>query len=178
MMKHLLSYKRFEALAISLTEDPEDKSAKEEINKTETYLKDYNAIKGEIDSAFASMKDNLLLNKKLEEISKRHQGNTLIDEYIRVAGLQKKVKDAEEELASYSDEKFSSQEELKGLNKSDSDPASIQAKQKTINDITKKQSQKKTDIDLLKREVLDAEKKMKEQMQRMKKDSADNMANL
>ena len=178
MMKHLLCYKRFEALSISLTEDPEDKAAKEEINKTETYLKDYNAIKSEIDSAFASLKDNLLLNKKLEEIAKKHQGNPLIDEYIRVAGLQRKVKDAEEELASYSNDKFSSQEELKDLNKSEADAASIQAKQKTINDISKKQTQKKTDIDLMKREVIDAEKKMKDQMAKLKKDSADNMANL
>jgi len=177
-MKHILSYRRFEALAISLTEDPEDKVAKEEINKTEKYLKDYNAIKGEIDSAFASLKDNLLLNKKIEEISKKHQGNPLIDEYIRVAGLQRRVKVAEEELASYSNDKFSSQEELKDLNKSEADAASIQAKQKMINDITKKQSEKKTDIDMLKRDVIDAEKKMKDQMERLKKDSADNMANL
>lgn len=177
-MRYLLDYKRFEALAISLTEDPEDKAAKEEINKTEKYLKDYNAIKGEIDSAFSTLKDNESLNAKITEITKKHEGNPLIDEYIRVAGLQKKVKTAEEELASYSDEKFGADEELKGLSKSDADPASIQAKQKTINEIVKKQSQKKTDIELLKREVLDAEKKMKEQMEKMKKDSADNMANL
>lgn len=177
-MKYLIGFRKFEALAISLTEDPEDKAAKEEINKTETYLKDYNAIKGEIDSAFASMKDNLLLNKKLEEISKKHQGNPLIDEYIRVAGLQRKVKSAEEEMAGYSNDKFGAQEELKDLNKSEADASSIQAKQKMINDITKKQAQKKTDIDLMKREVIDAEKKMKEQMDKLKKDSADNMANL
>lgn len=177
-MKYLIGFRKFEALAISLTEDPEDKAAKEEINKTETYLKDYNAIKGEIDSAFASLKDNLLLNKKIEEISKKHQGNPLIDEYIRVASLQRKVQVAEEELASYSNDKFSSQEELKDLNKSEADATSIQAKQKMINDITKKQSEKKTDIDLLKREVIDAEKKMKDQMAKLKKDSADNMANL
>lgn len=177
-MKHILSYKSFEALTISLTEDPEDKAAKEEINKIEKNLKDYNSIRGEIDSAFATIKDNAALNTKLSEITKKYPGNPIIDEYIRVAGMQKKVKSAEEELASYSDEKFGAEEELKGLSKSEADPASIQAKQKTINDIVKKQSQKKTDIDLLKREVLDAEKKMKEQMERMKKDSSDNMANL
>ena len=178
MMKHLLCYRRFEALMISSTDDPEDKAAKEEINKTEKYLKDYSAIKAEIDSAFMNIKDNEGLNAKMSEISKKHEGNPLIDEYIRVAGLQKKAKDAQEELSSYTDDGFKAKEELKDLGKSGSDPATIQAKQKMINDIEKKQAEKKMDIEAFKKEVLDAEKKMKEQMEKMKKDSADNMANL
>lgn len=177
-MKYLLNYRKFETLTVSVTEDPEDKAAKEEINKTEKHLKDFNAIKAAIDAAFSTLKDNASLNAKIAEISKKSEGNPLIDEYIRVSGLQKKVKVAEEELASYSDDMFDAKEELNGLTKSEGDPASIQAKQKTLNDITKKQAEKKLDIDLLKREVIDAEKKMKEQMDRMKKDSADNMANL
>lgn len=175
-MKYLLDYKRFEALAISSTEDPEDKAAKEEINKTEKYLKEYNAIKAEIDAAFLNIKDNESLNGKMDEISKKHEGNPLIDEYIRVASLQKKVKDTQKDLSSYLDEKFRAQEELKELG--ESDPETIQAKQKMINDIVKKHADRKLDLDVLKKEVLDAEKKMKEQMEKMKKDSADNMANL
>jgi hypothetical protein len=178
MMKYLKSFNKFEALTISLTDDPEDKVAKEEINKTEKYLKDYSVVRAEIDNAFLSIKDNENLNAKISEISKKNAGNPLIDEYVKVSALQRRVKDAQEELSSYSDEIFRAKEEAKELARSKSDAATIQAKTKMVTDIEKKQAEKKTDIDILKKEVLDAEKKMKDQMEKMKKDSADNMANL
>ena len=40
-MKHILSYRRFEALAISMTEDPEDKAAKEEMARATVGLFTY-----------------------------------------------------------------------------------------------------------------------------------------
>ena len=177
-MKHLLRFEAFEALAISLTEDPEDKIAKEEINKTEKYLKDYGVIKQEIDNAFLNLKDNEDINAKIAEISKKNAGNPLIDEYVRVASLQKRTKDMQEELSSYSDEIFRAKEEMKDLQRQKSDAATIQAKQKAIADIEKSKGKKNSDIELLKKEVIDAERKMKEQMDKMKKDSADTMANL
>jgi hypothetical protein len=175
-MRYLLSYRKFEALQISPTDDPEDNAAKEEINEIEKHLKEFSAIKAEIDQIFASSENNEEINSKIEEITDKNKGNPLIDEYIRVTGLQKKVLNSQQEFAKYSDDLFSASEELKELSKSKADSASILAKTKTIAEIKKAQAAKKTELENLKKEVLKAEKDMKQQMADMKKDSEDNMS--
>lgn len=177
-MRHILSYRRFEALDISPTDEPEDMVAKQQVNDLEKDMKEYPAVKAEIDNAFATIKDRENLNAAISAISKKHTGNPLIDEYVRVASLLDKAKKAQEDMAEYGDDEFAAKEEMKDLASSGSDPSTIQAKQKTIQEITKKKEDKKIEIDDLKRQALKAEKQMKEQFDKLKKDSARNIANL
>ena len=173
-----MSYRRFESLMISATDEPEDMVAKQQVNELEKDMKEYPAVKAEIDKAFLTIKDRENLNAAISAISKKHTGNPLIDEYVRVASLLDKAKKAQEEMAEYGDDEFAAKEEMKDLASSGSDPSTIQAKQKTIQEITKKKEDKKIEIDDLKRQALKAEKQMKEQFDKLKKDSARNIANL
>lgn len=173
-----MSYRRFESLMISATDEPEDMVAKQQVNELEKDMKEYPAVKAEIDKAFLTIKDRENLNAAISAISKKHAGNPLIDEYVRVASLLDKAKKAQEDMAEYGDDEFAAKEEMKDLASSGSDPSTIQAKQKTIQEITKKKEDKKIEIDDLKRQALKAEKQMKEQFDKLKKDSARNIANL
>ena len=173
-----MSYRRFESLMISATDEPEDMVAKQQVNELEKDMKEYPAVKAEIDKAFLTIKDRENLNAAISAISKKHAGNPLIDEYVRVASLLDKAKKAQEELAEYGNEEFAAKEEMKDLASDGSDPATIQAKQKTVQDIAKKKEDKKKEIDDLKKKALNAEKQMKEQLDKLKKDSARNIANL
>ncbi len=173
-----MSYRRFESLMISATDEPEDMVAKQQVNELEKDMKEYPAVKAEIDKAFLTIKDRENLNAAISAISKKHAGNPLIDEYVRVASLLDKAKKAQEDMAEYGDDEFAAKEEMKDLASSGSDPSTIQAKQKTVQDIAKKKEDKKKEIDDLKRQALNAEKQMKEQLDKLKKDSARNIANL
>ena len=176
-MRHLLNYRRFEAFEISPTDEPEEMVAKKEINSLEKQLKEYPTVKAEIDNAFLSIKDRVKLNTKISEISKKYPG-TLIDEYVRVASLLDKVKKTQEEISKYSDDVLKAKEELKDLTKSGADTGTLQAKQQTIKDIEKRSEEKKLEINTLHKQVMDAEKQMKEQLDKIKKDSVRNIDNL
>ena len=57
-----------------MTDEPDVKLAKEETNNLEDALKDFPAIKAELDKAFMEIKsdkDNELLNKRIDEIKKK-----------------------------------------------------------------------------------------------------------
>ena len=101
-----MSYRRFESLMISATDEPEDMVAKQQVNELEKDMKEYPAVKAEIDNAFATIKDRENLNAAISAISKKHTGNPLIDEYVRVASLLDKAKKAQEEMAEYGDDEF------------------------------------------------------------------------
>lgn len=175
-MRYLLSYRKFEALQISPTDDPEDNAAKEEINEIEKHLKEFSAIKAEIDQIFASSENNEEINDKISKTTDKSKGNPLIDEYIRVASLTKKASDIQIEMSKYTDDIFNAEEEMKELTAAKADATTIEAKRKTISEMKKAQAGKKFEIENLKKEATIAEKKMKQQMQEMKKDSQDNMA--
>jgi len=177
-MRHILRFKQFESLEVSPTDDPEDKAAKEQVNDIEKHLKEYSTIKSEIDQAFANIKGNEELNDKIEEISGKHKGNPLIDEYIRVAALQKKVLATQEELAKYTDDIFIASEELKELSRSKADSASIAEKTKTIANMKKAYAAKNSEIASFRKQAAEAEKNMKKKMAELKKDSTDNMSSV
>jgi DNA repair exonuclease SbcCD ATPase subunit len=176
-MKYLKKFKYFEAFTVSPTDEPTQKLAKEEINSLEKQLKDFNNIKNEIDTIFSSEEENDEINDKIEEVRDKYQNNQLIDEYVKVANISKKLKDLEKEIADYDKESFEKKEELKEATKG-GDPSTIQSKQQIVTEISKKITEKQKEIDLIKKEATVAEQCMKEQMDRIKKDSQRNMANL
>ena len=87
-MKYLKNFKRFENVEAEITDEPDVKLAKEYTNNLEKALKDFPALKVEIDKAFMEndkgatnegedeSSDNEMINKKIEEIKKNYSSDS------------------------------------------------------------------------------------------------------
>lgn len=175
-MKYLRRFGAFEALETSATDEPEKKLAKEQVNAAEKHLKEFPAIKSAIDAAFAEFKDNPDINKKIEEIAAEHSTNPLVPAYASAVALRAKVQKMQVDMAKYNNDLYIHGEDLKGLVKSGVKQSYIDAKNGVIADIKTKQAAKKAELDALKKEVDAAFKKSKEAVDKMRKDSSENLA--
>ena len=172
-MKYLKNFKYFENIEVAVTDEPDVKLAKEETNNLEKVLKDFPAVKAELDKAFMNIKsdkDNALLNKKIEEIKKKFPNNPLIEEYTRMMNLQMRIKYVQDELVKYNDSLYQNQEDLKLLASTKADTT---AKMKTINDIKSNQTIKTQEIAKLKKDLVTAEAEQKKKMADIKKEIED-----
>jgi hypothetical protein len=169
-MKYLKNFKRFENVEVDVTDEPDVKLAKEETNNLEKGLKDFPAVKAELDKAFMEIKsdkDNELLNKRIEEIKKKFPNNPFIEEYTRMMNLQMRIKYVQDELMKYNDDLYKNEEDLKQLA---SQKADTSAKAKTVNDIKSNQKIKTQEITQLKKDLLTAETEQKKKMEEIKKE--------
>lgn len=172
-MKYLKKYKHFENIEVSAKDEPDVKLAKEEANDLEEKLKEFPAIKAELDKAFTDIKsdkDNEVLNKRIDEIKKKFPDNPFIEEYTHMMNIQIKIKHIQEELLKYNDDLFKNEEDLKQIS---TDKGDITAKSKTINDIKTAQKVKNQEVSDLKKELLVAEKDMEKRMDDIKKEMQD-----
>jgi hypothetical protein len=172
-MKYLKNFKHFENVEVAATDEPDVKLAKEETNNLEKALKDFPAIKTELDKAFTEIKsdkDNALLNKRIDEIKKKFPDNPLIEEYTRMMNLQVRVKYVQDELLKYNDDLFKNEEDLKQITDAKGD---VSQKTKTIDEIKSKQKIKNQEILDLKKDLIEAEASMKKKMEEIKKEMQD-----
>lgn len=172
-MKYLKNFKYFESVDPQVTDEPDVKLAKEETNNLEKALKDFPAVKAELDKAFMEIKsdkDNELLNKRIEDIKKKFPKNPFIEEYTRMMNLQMRIKYVQDELTGYNDDLYKNQEDLKLIASSKGD---VSAKNKTINDIKSNQKIKTVEITELKKDLLVAEAEQKKKMEEIKKEMQD-----
>jgi len=175
-MKYLKKFKAFENIALDATDEPDTMVAKEEANELEQAVKDYPAVKAELDKAFANLKtdkDNTVLKTKIEEIRKDFPNNPFIEEYTKMMSLQIRVKNIQDELAKYNNEMFKNSEDLKNLTTNKADAGQIAAKTKTINDIKSAQAIKTKEIADTKKDLITAEAEMKKKMDNVKKEFQD-----
>ena len=174
-MKYLIRFKNFENVEVDATDEPDVKLAKEEANDLEKDIKDFPAIKAELDKAFAEIesdKDNELLNKRIDEIKEKFPNNPFIEEYTRMMNLQMRIKNVQDELLKYNDDLFKNEEDLKLAGDEGGDADTTQ-KTKTIQDIKSKQGIKTQEIAKLKKDLLAAETEQKKKMGEIKKEMQD-----
>lgn len=172
-MRYLKNFKHFENIEVAVTDEPDVKLAKEETNQLEKSIKDFPAVKSELDKAFMNLKsdkDNELLNKKIEEIKKKFPNNPFIGAYTRMMNIQIRIKYVQDELVKYNDDLYKNQEDLKLIA---SEKGDVTAKTKTINDIKSKQTIKTQEIAKLKKDLLTAEAEQKNKMEEIKKEMQD-----
>lgn len=172
-MKYLKNFKHFESVEAHVTDEPDVKLAKEETNNLEKALKDFPAVKAELDKAFMEIKsdkDNELLNKRIEDIKKKFPNNPFIEEYTRMLNLQMRIKYVQDELTGYNDDLYKNQEDLKLIASSKGDTS---IKTKTINDIKSNQKIKTLEITELKKDLLVADAAQKKKMEEIKKEMQD-----
>lgn len=188
-MKYLRKFKNFENIDTDITDEPDIKLAKEYTNNLEKALKDFPALKVEIDKAFMEndkgkanegedeSSDNEMLNKKIEEIKKNYASknpdfpnNPLLEEYTKMMNLQLRIKHVEQELMKYNDQLYQNGEDLKQLASTKGD---VSVKTKTINDIKSKQKIKTQEIEQLKKDLLTANMEQKKKMAEIGKEMQD-----
>jgi hypothetical protein len=172
-VKYLKNFKHFESVEAEITDEPDVKLAKEETNNLEKNLKDFPAVKTELDKAFMELKsdkDNELLNKRIEEIKKKFPNNPFIEEYTRMMNLQVRIKYIQDELVKYNDDLFKNQEDLKLITSS---KGNTTEKTKTINDIKTNQKIKTQEIEKLKKDSIVAQTNFKKKMDEIKKEMQD-----
>lgn len=188
-MKYLRKFKNFENIDTDITDEPDIKLAKEYTNNLEKALKDFPALKVEIDKAFMEndkgkanegedeSSDNEMLNKKIEEIKKNYASknpdfpnNPLLEEYTKMMNLQLRIKHVEQELLKYNDQLYQNGEDLKQLASTKGD---VSVKTKTINDIKSKQKIKTQEIEQLKKDLLTANMEQKKKMAEIGKEMQD-----
>lgn len=172
-MKYLITFKSFENAEVEVTDEPDVKLAKEEVNDLEKSIKDFPAVKADLDKAFMEIKsdkDNELLNKRIDDIKKKFPNNPFIEEYTRMMNLQMRIKYVQDELLKYNDDLFKNQEDLKLITTEKGDTAQ---KMETIQDIKSKQGIKTQEIAKLKKDLLSAETEQKKKMDEIKKEIQD-----
>jgi hypothetical protein len=172
-MKYLKNFKHFENVEVNVTDEPDVKLAKEETNQLEKSIRDFPAVKSELDRAFMNLKsnkDNELLNKKIDEIKKKFPSNPFISQYTRMMNLQMRIKYVQDELVKYNDDLYKNEEDLKQLAAAKADTT---AKTKTINDIKSNQTIKTQEIVKLKKDLAAAEAEQKKKMADIKKEIED-----
>lgn len=172
-MKYLKKFKAFENIELEATDEPDTMVAKEEANDLEQAIKDYPAVKAELDKAFANLKtdkDNTILKKRIEEIRVKFPNNPFIEEYTKMMSLQIRIKKIQDELVKYNDDMFRNSEDLKNLNTDKADAGQIAEKTKTVNDIKSAQAIKTKEIADAKKDLLLAETEMKKKMDSVKKE--------
>lgn len=172
-MKYLITFKSFENVEVEVTDEPDVKLAKEEVNDLEKSIKDFPAVKADLDKAFMEIKsdkDNELLNKRIDDIKKKFPNNPFIEEYTRMMNLQMRIKYVQDELLKYNDDLFKNQEDLKLITTEKGDTAQ---KMETIQDIKSKQGIKTQEIAKLKKDLLSAETEQKKKMDEIKKEIQD-----
>jgi hypothetical protein len=172
-MRYLKNFKHFENLETDITDEPDVKLAKDNINDLQDSLKEFPEVKAKLDQAFMDLKsnkDNELLNKKIEEITKDFPKNPFIELYTRVINLQTKIKSVQEELIKYNDSLYQNEEDLKQITKDKGDPT---MKTKTINDIKANQKIKTKEIADIKKELIEAEANLKSKMKEINTEMQD-----
>ena len=95
-MRYLRKYDFFkEALAISTTDRPDEKLAKQSVNDLEADLKEYNAKKTQIDQLYNSTKNNLEIEQQLKTIfpEKENKNQFLVD-WLRICRIQNEIEEA------------------------------------------------------------------------------------
>lgn len=118
-MRYLRKYDFFkEALAISTTDRPDEKLAKQSANDIEADLKEYNAKKTQIDQLYNSTKNNLEIEQKLKTVlpEKENKNQFLVD-YLRICRIQNEIETANSDrvLAQANKSTLTGEKDLKEL---------------------------------------------------------------
>ena len=119
-MRYLRKYDFFkEALALSTTDRPDEKLAKQSANDIEADLKEYNAKKTQIDQLYNSTKNNLEIEQKLKTVlpEKENKNQFLVD-YLRICRIQNEIETANSDrvLAQANKSTLTGEKDLKELN--------------------------------------------------------------
>ena len=118
-MRYLRKYDFFkEALAVSTTDRPDEKLAKQSANDIEADLKEYNAKKTQIDQLYNSTKNNLEIEQKLKTVlpEKENKNQFLVD-YLRICRIQNEIETANSDrvLAQANKSTLTGEKDLKEL---------------------------------------------------------------
>jgi hypothetical protein len=118
-MRYLRKYDFFkEALAISTTDRPDEKLAKQSANDIEADLKEYNAKKTQIDQLYNSTKNNLEIEQKLKTVlpEKENKNQFLVD-WLRICRIQNEIETANSDrvLAQANKSTLTGEKDLKEL---------------------------------------------------------------
>jgi hypothetical protein len=95
-MKHLKNFSLFkEAIDIKDTDQPDEKLAKEQLNKTEEYLAQYKKLKPRIEQIYNVTKNPIEVQTELDKIIPKDQEgeNPFITQLLRINRLQKEILD-------------------------------------------------------------------------------------
>jgi hypothetical protein len=95
-MKHLKNFSLFkEAIDIKDTDQPDEKLAKEQLNKTEEYLDQYKKLKPKIEQIYNVTKNPIEVQTQLDKIiPKDEKGeNPFISQLLKINRLQKEILD-------------------------------------------------------------------------------------
>lgn len=119
-MKHLKNYTLFrEALAISMTDRPDEKLAKQNLNDVESDLKEYKQKKPQIDQLYNSTKNSLEIEQKLKTLlpEKENKNQFLVD-YLRICRIQNEIEtnNSDRVLALANKSTLTGEKDLKQLN--------------------------------------------------------------
>ena len=95
-MKHLKNFSLFkESIDIKDTDQPDEKLAKEQLNKTEEYLAQYKKLKPKIEQIYNVTKNPIEVQTQLDKIIPKDQEgeNPFITQLLRINRLQKEILD-------------------------------------------------------------------------------------
>ena len=177
-MRHLKNFKLFLEDAdfdVNLTDAPDLRMSKEKFNTIKKYLNDYNLKKKLIDQAYLTVKIDVELQKKIEQIlgptdaKPGDDRNPFLVEYLHISSLKRQMDKLQKELVNDKISKDDFQEQLK-LSTEASTKDSVNKK---LAEINTRMSTKTTTISSLSRDVADSEKKLQEKMSKIQKEMND-----
>lgn len=92
-MKYLKKYDFFkEVLAISTTDRPDEKLAKQSLNDVESDLKEYREKKPKIDQLYNSTKNDLEIEQELKKMfPEKENKNRFLVEYLKICRIQNEI---------------------------------------------------------------------------------------
>ena len=180
-MKTLKTYKLFieeSEFDVNITDEPDIKMAKEELEATKNQLSEYKTKKSLIDNAYLKIKSDADLKLKIDEIVGKSDDKTpknpFIVEYLHIANLKRKVDNLQNGISEDKVKKDDFSSQLQGIT-DDSTKQSVNAK---ISDITNRISTNTADIASLVKEIADAQKVLDTKMKDIEKNMMDNIKKL
>ena len=176
-MRHLKNYKLFKEeteFDVQLTDEPDVKGAKDELNNMHQNLSDFQAQKKKIDDAYLKASTDADLKLKLEEIIGKENKNPFITEYLHVASLKRKVQKFQNDIAN---DKIK-QDDLKQELSIAEDPTVKQSLTDKTKEITDRLSTNKVTIGSLMKDINDGQVALDKKIKDMEKSMMDNVKKL
>lgn len=158
-MKYLKKYHLFfEVIAISETDRPDEKLAKQSANDFEADLKEYKTKRPQIDQLYNSTKTNLEIDQQLKTMLPDKEKNEFLVPWLKICRIQKEIKNANSDrvLAQANKSTLTGEKDLKELN------------DKIINFdklLAEKSQELKELMDSHKNKMIEAEKELKKDTQ-------------
>lgn len=119
-MRYLRKYDFFkEALAVSTTDRPDEKLAKQSINDTDADLKEFGQKKTLIDQVYNSTKNSKEITQKLDTLLPEEENkNEFLVKYLKICRIQNEIETANSDrvLAQANKSTLTGEKDLKELN--------------------------------------------------------------